>query len=215
MIVTIPTCGESPHLGKLVQTVKQGGAEVVVVINNATPEQRKYVEAQVIGHGLLVDGGNGVRSLYTIWNQCLELTRQNSVGAILNDDIEIDPGSISVIEGAVKAGYPVVGWEAFIAPSPNPVSNLRRAYGTYRTRGMAGFAFAFDPHRVPYFDEEYTWWYGDDDWVQQCISNGLSINVESQCGIKHYTSTSQIARPWVMRDVSQDKQRFVQKWGNK
>lgn len=80
---------------------------------------------------------------------------------------------------------------------------------------MAGFAFAFDPHRVPYFDEEYTWWYGDDDWVQQCISNGLSINVESQCGIKHYTSTSQIARPWVMRDVSQDKQRFVQKWGNK
>lgn len=215
MLVTIPTCGESAHLGKLVQMCREGGADVIVVVNNVTPEQCRYVEAQVIGHGLLVSGGGGVRSLYTIWNQCLELTRQDDVGAILNDDIEVHPDSFQVVSSSVKAGNPVVGWEAFTEPSPSPLSKLRPVHGTYRTRGLAGFAFAFDPHRVPSFDEGFTWWYGDDDWVEQCKQNGLPLAVESNCGIKHYTSTSQRARPWVMRDVAQDKQRFEFKWGKK
>ena len=214
MIVTIPTCGESSHLEQLVQTCLDGDVEVVVVANNATLEQRQFIEQQTKFLCPVVDGGNGVRSLYTIWNQCMELTRRSGdrVGAIFNDDIEVNPESFKVVERSILRGHHVVGWDAFSPVKDSPSSALRRVYGTYRTHGLAGFAFAYDTHHAPSFTEDYTWWYGDDDWVEKCKSRNLALYVEQECGVKHHTSTSQRARPWVMRDVNEDKKLYESTW---
>lgn len=213
MLVTIPTAGESQYIGPLVQSARNAGCDVVVVANNATPAQRQVIDRRCIPDGAtIVDGGNGVRSLYTIWNQCLEITRQDEVGAILNDDVFLHPDSFARIEASIRQGHHVVGWNAFSDPQPRPESKLKEVHGTYKTHGLAGFAFAYAPQVVPSFDDGFNWWYGDDDWVEQCKAQGLRLWVEQECGIKHHTSTTQLARPWVMRDVAQDKQRFEEKW---
>jgi len=220
LLVTIPTCGESPHLGALVEACIEGGASVLVALNNANVDQEKFVYDQLNAvsplHLSVLSYGEGL-GLYEVWNECIKMCvgSAHTTGAILNDDIYIHPDSVAVIENSIKSGLSVVGWDAFTPVVESPVSNPRQVSGTYRTHGLAGFAFAFDPAKIPTFDTDYTWWYGDDDWVERVKYLGLPLFVEQECGVRHYPSTSQRARPWVMKHVEHDKSRFESKWGKK
>lgn len=212
MIVTIPSCGESAHIGKLLTSCTAAGVRAYVAMNNVDSDQSQFLHAAVEEYGgVLVDMGNDI-GLYSVWNKCLDLTKGNAAGAILNDDIYVHPDSFARIEKSVQETHGVVGWDAWAEVAPHPGTELRRVYGTYRTHGLAGFAFAFDPSTAPRFDERYTWWYGDDDWVAQVMKDGVPLNVEAQCGVKHHPSTSQRARPWVASSVKDDERMFGNKW---
>jgi len=213
LIVTIPTCGESPYLGRLLESCATAGVPAIVVINNTNAEQYQSLVATANDHmAQSVDLGNDI-NLYAAWNKCIDLTSRDGVGAILNDDIYVHPDSFARIEKSVRTTEGVVGWDAWGPVSENPSSHLRRVNGTYRTHGLAGFAFAFPTTTAPRFDEKYTWWYGDDDWVARCGRSGLPLYVESLCGVHHHTSTTQQARPWVTENVGQDKELFESTWG--
>lgn len=215
--VMIPTCGESPHLGALLRKLCPDTA-VTVVINNMTDSREALaLMADCVCNGADVKIWEEPANIYQIWNWAIQTGQEQMVSSvsILNDDIDVPPLSVWWIDGSLRQceSLAVLGWDCD-HPGSSDLGEIRYVSGTYRKHGVPGFAFAVKPHRVPFIDERFNWWGGDDDLILGAAAMGGRLGVLTGCGVAHHTSTSASARPWVYEGVADDRQLLFSKWGD-
>lgn len=213
MIAVVPTIGLAPQLRPLVdQLVREGVEEVILTVNEPGSSLRLETWWPVV-HRVYVPG-----SIYTGWN--LGLRRARRLGqtlAVLNDDVELEPGALAAAEKMMRSdpSVAVMGLDHFPPESSftRPGEVLYCA-GTYQHNGVPGWAFLADPTKVSPVDERFEWWYGDDDLVRQAIADGHKVAVAGGARVKHQGEASAAQRPWTHEAKIRDAARFAEKWGD-
>ena len=89
---------------------------------------------------------------------------------------------------------------------------------TFKNGGLAGFAFmvrgeVFD-HLA--FDERFSWWYGEDDFVAAITAAGGRAGVVGEARVEHVRGGSQTIRytPEVLAAIERDRRRMWAKWAH-
>ena len=212
--VMIPTCGESEHLLPLVRGIAQHNIGVCVVINNLDDRPAIKLMGDVVAAGGFVYMWPGEANIYEIWNWAIKQGQDHGTSSvsILNDDIRIEPYSIQSMdqEFSLYHNVGILGWDY----SGQAARGLRFVNGSMRKGGIGGFAFMVQPNRVPFIDERFSWWGGDDDLFLGTNSLGFRLAVHMNHKVAHFTSTSASARPHVYERCEQDRQLLLSKWGD-
>jgi hypothetical protein len=166
-------------------------------------------------HGAKVHHWQGEGRIYEIWNWAIQQGKKNgcSTVSILNDDIEIDGESVHRIDMEMGCldGLALVGWDWTDDEVAEP--GIQQVFGSYRKRGIGGFAFMVKPNDVPYIDERFNWWGGDDDLFMGTMAAGHNIGLFMGEKVRHHTSTSATANPQVYDRCSDDRQLLLDRWG--
>jgi len=92
-------------------------------------------------------------------------------------------------------------------------------YGTYKDRGFAGFAFGVKASAysegLAFFDEQYNWWFGDDDFVHTVHSAGKETVMSIAAKVEHVNGGSQSTSQYTPEFnylVEKDKALYLRKW---
>lgn len=218
--VVIPTCGLSNHLSSLVKAITQGGVGVCVVLNNfLNPRQEMKVAGDVVDAGGYVHYWGKDARIYDIWNWALQMGRnfKPSTVSILNDDIQLYPGSVNHLDQVMRSreDLGILGWNCnqdFDAPTV-AAYDVRIVEGSYRHGGIPGFAFMCHPDRTTLIDERFNWWGGDDDLFKGTVQKGWRLGIVTSEPVKHFTSTSANQRTAVYEGTVADRQLLMDKWG--
>jgi hypothetical protein len=207
VLIGIPTLGLSPHLESLVIKLRAGGHDVRLICNGSYADHMRVCQ---VGWNVWMPR----RGIYNIWNVILGMGRgRDEPVAIFNDDIDLEPDTVDHASWlfSIDPGIGIVGWD------PDPFTSSARVAvpvrGAYREGGVTGCAFAIRPASRIRFDEEFTWWGGDDDIVYQYLLCGYKAVKMVGCPVLHWPSTSANQRPEVMAHLEQDRQRLLDKWG--
>jgi len=154
---------------------------------------RDHVEAYVMESALFD------HRIYRMWNAGTDMARAAGADAIavLNDDIEIVPGTLSYLASLlverVGVVYPDVQapWGA-ITPF-----GLTPTQGTWGRGGMTGFCFVFRADLpLPRFDETFGLWYGDDAFEEGVRAAGYLVCRAEGVPIVHVPGGSTDPAEW-------------------
>lgn len=156
-------------------------------------------------------------NLHRMWNDGVGRARAidpHADIAVLNNDVEIGPTFLSSLSAALHADDDL--WAVSPRYDDRPVDGVEHVRGTWKDGGMAGWAFvvkgeAFDHVR---FDEGFTWWFGDDDFVAQIEQHGRKVGICGDTWIVHIGGGSQTLRhvPAVGALLAADRDRMLAKW---
>lgn len=214
--VTIPSCGQSAHLLPLVRSLTAAGTAVCVVINNMRSRDEMSLISQVVQAGGFVYVWPGQANIYAMWNWAIKQGRDHNCSSvsILNDDIEIEPESVMVMDMELECleGLAILGWDYTDRTVPEP--EIQQVNGSYRKGGVGGFAFMVKPHDVPYIDERFSWWGGDDDLFLGTAALGHNLGIFWGMKVIHHTSTTASQNPSVYDRCGEDRQLLLDKWGD-
>jgi len=138
--------------------------------------------------------------IYAMWNAGALVARMAGADsiAILNDDVEILPGTLPVMAEALLSapGVGVVYPDVNAAWALPPSIDLERTEGTWGAGGMTGFCFMLRADGpLPAFDEGYHWWYGDDAFEAGVRSAGLAVARVRGLPVRHAPNGS-ASRDW-------------------
>jgi GT2 family glycosyltransferase len=181
-VVVIPSRYEPARLRKLVRPLNRE-AEVIVLDNGHEPPLD-------LGRVTVVEARG--RGIYAMWNMGwrMALERHNPVNvAVLNDDIEILPGTITLMARALRAA-PRIGC---VYPDPSVRSGqlpwriqLTPEWDPAGGRSMTGFCFMFKGELpLPPFDEGMEWWYGDSEFDESVKLAGYGVARIDKLPITH------------------------------
>lgn len=219
--VLIPSIGLAPQLHDLVAAVVDDEQAAVTVICNGTQEDHDRVLAR-LGPDLRsrIGFAHWPLTIYEQWNWALDqavhiVEHERPVAVILNDDLELAPGSTGAAVARLRADTAVgiVGWDTTAPPADGWVST-REVTGSWRLNGIPGFAFACAADLGVRCDTRFTWWGGDDDLVWAVRKAGGRAEVLMGLGVVHHHSVSANARPEVYARSEQDRQLLLEKWGS-
>jgi GT2 family glycosyltransferase len=124
-----------------------------------------------------------------MWNRGIEAVGRDAHIAFLNDDVRLSPECLSSLANSLD-NDPIIG---IICPNYSTVEMAedRQVFNTCGSRydgtgGLAGFAMMLrsDLAKVYIFDEQLTWWYGDDDvllWVTRTMGMHAVISHTARC----------------------------------
>ena len=222
--VVIDNYAVIPQKGKTKMTsalLKQLAAEKVlaVVMDNGTdPEELAAMDLH--GASVMDCTGDGI---YEMWNKGVRFCAKHADGpfnvAVLNNDLRLGPHCMKRLAQALRAD------DTLVAISPNydkrPGDGVEKRPRTYAMQGMAGFCFMAKGEEMPEFDENYEWWFGDDDFVNQVWASGKFTGVLRSASVVHLDGGSQtagdITDPSNPRHATleRDKMRFTEKWSSK
>lgn len=215
--VVIPTCGESPHLIKLLHQLCCDVPVTVVINNIANDREQVQLMLKCAQAGADVELWEEPATIYQIWNWAIKQAQDKAVStlSLLNDDVWVPDRSVNWVDGFLRMSpdLAVLGWD-YDRPDAKDPASIRYVSGTYRKHGVPGFAFAVKPAKVPFIDERFHWWGGDDDLMLGAAAMGSKLGVLVGCGVRHYTSTTASARPWVYDHVNEDRSLLFSKWGD-
>ena len=166
---------------------------------------------------IVVPDGIGIQHM---WNRGIEAVGRESHIAFLNDDVRLSADCLSSLANSLD-NDPTIG---IICPNYSTVEmeEDRQVFNTCGSRydgtgGLAGFAMMLrsDLAKVYSFDEQLTWWYGDDDvllWVTKTM--GLRAVIAHQARCQHADSVTIRANPPADfgRLVAEDREYFRAKW---
>lgn len=201
--------------------VQHEAAEILVMDNSDEQDADEY---------LMIDRSLHVVNcawlpLYRMWNdgwrKALELHPNGAVNvAFLNDDLMIPDAFLSTLAGVLRED------DALWAVSPTPqltcadepdVIEVTRVRGTYRDGGILGWAFLIRGELardglIPFVDEDFKWWCGDDDLIRQIELAGgelarvnIGVDHEGEGTARHY-------RNWVESTKLADMELFKAKY---
>ena len=170
-------------------------------------------------HIIKVPVAEGV-GIQHMWNRGIEAVGRVSHIAFLNDDVRLSPECLSSLANSLE-NDPSIG---IICPNYSTVEmeEDRQVFNTCGSRydgtgGLAGFAMMLrsDLAKVYSFDENLTWWYGDDDvllWVTKTM--GLRAVIAHQARCQHADSVTIRTDPPTDfgRLVAEDREYFRAKW---
>lgn len=212
MIAVIPTIGEAYQLPGLVQQLLFEGVEQVLLTVNRpgvtvapmlTEWSQKIVLARV--DGTIYDGWNyGLRRAY----------ERNTLLAVLNDDIELEPWALGRAEMLMRSD-PTVAICGLDYTEGSGDLELKHVHGTFQHGGIPGWAFLADPERVGPVDPQFEWWYGDDDLVNHAEKDGWKVAIAMGCKVKHQgeATASKPHHSWTTAAKVRDTHRYHAKWG--
>lgn len=218
MIALIPTIGEATQLHDLVdQLLEEGVEEVILTVNDPAARVRFF------DHRVVVVRLHG--SIYAGWNFGINYGRASSgasrtstghIVALLNDDLELAPGALEAAARMMldERDAVVVGLD-YRADSPELPSGLLNVQGTYRHGGVHGCALLVDAKRTQLVDEQFEWWYGDDDLVFSVMADGCGVYLAEGCRVRHQGEATASNHPWTHEAKIRDRERFVEKWGDR
>ena len=166
---------------------------------------------------ILVPEGVGIQHM---WNRGIEAVGRDVHIAFLNDDVRLSADCLSSLANSLD-NDPSIG---IICPNYSTVEMTedRQVFNTCGSRydgtgGLAGFAMMLrsDLAKVYSFDENLTWWYGDDDvllWVTKTM--GLRAVIAHQARCQHADSVTIRTDPPTDfgRLVAEDREYFRAKW---
>ena len=166
---------------------------------------------------ILVPEGVGIQHM---WNRGIEAVGRDVHIAFLNDDVRLSADCLSSLANSLD-NDPSIG---IICPNYSTVEMTedRQVFNTCGSRydgtgGLAGFAMMLrsDLAKVYSFDENLTWWYGDDDvllWVTKTM--GLRAVIAHQARCQHADSVTIRTDPPADfgRLVAEDREYFRAKW---
>ena len=166
---------------------------------------------------ITVPEGVGIQHM---WNRGIEAVGRVSHIAFLNDDVRLSPECLSSLANSLDTD-PSIG---IVCPNYSTVEMTedRQVFNTCGSRydgtgGLAGFAMMLRSElaKVYSFDEQLTWWYGDDDvllWVTKTM--GLRAVIAHQARCQHADSVTIRTDPPADfgRLVAEDREYFRAKW---
>ena len=166
---------------------------------------------------ITVPEGVGIQHM---WNRGIEAVGRESHIAFLNDDVRLSADCLSSLANSLD-NDPTIG---IICPNYSTVEmeEDRQVFNTCGSRydgtgGLAGFAMMLRSElaKVYSFDEQLTWWYGDDDvllWVTKTM--GLRAVIAHQARCQHADSVTIRTDPPADfgRLVAEDREYFRAKW---
>jgi len=151
-------------------------------------------------------------TIYDSWNEAMDVCAGPL--AVLNDDIELPPGSIAEALRHLSPVTPIVGLnydpESMVARE----ADVRVVSGTFKSGGVGGFAFVVDPVYAPRVHPGFRWWYGDDDLMRRVAESGRRLVIAQGAPVAHpEPSTSGNQMPWLGDAVRADRLLFESLWG--
>lgn len=214
MIALIPTVGEAWQLPTLVDRLLAEGVDQVLLTVNENPPPKLPL---MNGPRVAIIPLSG--SIYAGWNFGIRYARANDVGgwvALLNDDLELAPGALVAAARYIDDDptVAVVGLD-YRSDAPEAPTGLRKVSGTFRHDGVHGCALLVDANKVREVDEDFEWWYGDDDLVFKAEQDGWSVALAEGCRVTHQGEATAVKREWTHMAKIRDRQRFIEKWGDR
>lgn len=216
--VIIPTKMNGKGLTTLVHLLSKESKVARIIVVGDGHEGRslgKSLPSSVVK--LVVPEGSGI---HVMWNTGLEVATPGHHVALINDDVEIEPGTIDKLCEALDKA-PVYGLVAPIywdGEVKHPIQSNTTCRGRYDgTGGIPGFCFvlAHDIAESYRFDERMTWWYGDDDVVKTINEMARKCVMVPGTRIVHsHSYTTEKAPPKAFGEtVEKDRIIFEGKWG--
>lgn len=165
----VPTRYERPRVRSLMFALAD--VDVLVLDNGHEPPLRWPFAQDARGLGI-----------YAMWNRGWRIARERGYDAVamLNDDVRILPGTVSLLAGRLashrRIGVVYPDWPLTLAGGLPEEPDLIDTTGTVADGGMTGFAFVFRADLpVPPFDEGFHWWYGDDAFERSVRAAGFRV----------------------------------------
>jgi GT2 family glycosyltransferase len=201
------------------QLVRDGGYDTLFVLDNGSRDgSSDWLSRQPSAARLEVVEAPGLR-IYELWNLGARLARAREPRGnivFLNNDLRIGPQFLRRLSAGLDSAPDL--W----AVSPNydgrQLQGVQYVSSTFKGGGLAGFAFmvrgeVFD--RLT-FDEGFTWWYGEDDFVAGITAAGGRVGVIGEARVEHIRGGSQTIRytPEVLAAIERDRRRMWSKWGH-
>lgn len=189
-------------------------AEVIILDNGHEPRLTSRDPRLTV-----VDArGDGVYRMWNRgWQMALERARPVNV-AVLNDDILIRPGTLTLLARALRA-EPRLG---AVYPDARVRSGRLPRKITYTTewdpaggRSLTGFCFMFKGElELPPFDEGMEWWYGDSEFDESVKLAGYGVARVDRVPIYHVSDSEAndwARRPELKEAVVRDGERWAER----
>jgi glycosyltransferase involved in cell wall biosynthesis len=201
------------------QLVTDGGYETLFVLDNgSTDGSSDWLRRRPGNARVEVVDASGLR-IYQLWNLGVRLARAREPRcniAFLNNDLRIGAQFLHRLSAGLRSAPDL--W----AVSPNydgrRLQGVQYVCSTFKRGGLAGFAFVvrgevFD--RLA-FDEGFSWWYGEDDFVAGITAAGGRVGVIGEAKVEHIGGGSQTIRYSrdVLAAIERDRRRMWSKWGH-
>jgi hypothetical protein len=216
--VVIPTKSNFVGLAALLDDLSSDPAVQTICIVadgqtafDALPEPSDGIIKVVVPEGV---------GIHKMWNLGIETVGRDSHIAFINDDVRLEQQCLSSLSHSLD-NDPTIG---LICPNYTAIdmNEDRIVLNTCGSRydgtgGLAGFAMMLrsDLVKVWNFDENLTWWYGDDDilmWVTQTMGMNAVISHAARC--QHADSVTIRTHPPANfgQLVAEDREYFRAKW---
>ncbi len=203
----------------IAQLVAQGGHEAILVFDNGSTDGTSPWLAQQAEEGALeVVDATGM-TLHQMWNMGARMaTARHPVSnlAILNNDLDLGPDFCRRLARALRSDDSL--WAVSPSYDDRAIDGLEYVSSTFKNGGLAGFAFMVRGELFATFgfDEELTWWYGDDDLVANAVASGGRVAITGATTVTHVNGGSQTIgyTPDVVFTIERDLLHMVEKWGH-
>lgn len=223
--VVIPTIGKDEMILFLLQQIVLINDDIIKNIYVYDNGMSPHVRLKCAEFGVEIIDAIGDK-IYSMWNKGVVkslLDQDIDYICIFNDDLILDvrPNWFKDLI------YPLSNenfWAACGNYNPqihSSESNFTKVTGTYKDNGFAGFCFAVSREAyesgLPFFDERFNWWYGDDDFVHSVYKMGNSVVVSNKAQMIHIDGGSKSVvqyTPEFNAMVEQDRILYYRKWHN-
>jgi glycosyltransferase involved in cell wall biosynthesis len=220
--IVIPTIGKDNMINNLVDQIiriNDANLKKIIILDNGAPSHvfESLAKSSIVE---IIDCLS--LGIYAMWNigikKCL-IENPDQFICVFNDDIIIDEKQnwfsdlfIPFLDQDVWATC--ANYSDFVS------ENLYiEVSGTFKDGGFGGFCFALTPNAyrngLDFFDENYNWWYGDDDFVQSIQSMHKKVTLSTGARIQHINGGSQSVVQYTNlfnEKVEKDKVYYLGKW---
>jgi hypothetical protein len=212
----VPQKGHTHLTEALVRQLARDAVDEVCVLDDGTDPDVLAMED--LGNAHLLEPKLTERNIHRLWNAGVRWAQEQANGpfnlAILNNDIRLGPHAMRRLATALRADDTL----AAVCPSyGTPGSGVQYVRGTAGAGGLAGFCFMVRGEllgtSIPYFDEQFSWWYGDDDFVLNVQEAGLRCAIVHGASVEHLHGGSQTAGTATPDAAAADREHFAAKWG--
>ena len=187
MHVVIPTKSNLQGLKELLSDLSNDqSVETICVVADGDATFAAIADFHIHAEVIVVPEGSGIQYM---WNRGMEVVGMSNHVAFLNDDVRLGENCMSTLTEILDNDSAV----GLVCPNYSDVEMFanRDVFDTCRSRydgtgGMAGFAMMLHRELVTQwtFDENLTWWYGDDDllrWVTQVVGKRAVMSYGARC----------------------------------
>ena len=203
----------------LTQLAADGGYETIFVLDNGSADRTADWLRNQPAHTRIEAVAAPGLGIYALWNLGVALARERQPRcniAILNNDLQIGSEFLDRLAVGLRSAPDL--WAVSANYDRRILHGVEYVRSTFKRGGLAGFAFmtrgeVFD--RLT-FDQGFSWWYGDDDFVAQIHAHGGRTGIVGDATVEHVGGGAQTVRytPEVLAAVERDRRRMWAKWGH-